>query len=77
MSGTFQYITNNPKQPRAYVEGSFDEEFKDFLKQIGGKWEPENKRWAVPKIAVLIIKERAKLKFDKVYFAESGDYEEI
>lgn len=78
MVGSYQYITDNPNQDIAFVEGSYNEEYKNFLKnECEARWQPEHKRWAIPKQYVGRAKALAKRYFDRVYFSRGGDYEEI
>jgi len=44
----------------AKVSSKYDPEFVEFLKSIGGKWNPENRTWTVPENKIANIRSKAK-----------------
>lgn len=74
------YITVNAVAAVVYVEGSYDEEFTQFIKSIPWQqraWEPEAKRWRIDRAYTSRVVDKARQVFSRVYFGRGGDYEEI
>lgn len=75
--GSYLYITylraTNPEV--FYVEGSFNQAFKDCcLKPRKACWDPNNKRWVLQKEHLAAVRQESKGAFDTVYYGEGGDY---
>ena len=75
-----QYITARKADACVYVEGTYDQEFIDFLKALPKNdraYEPEAKRWKVNIAHLTSVINKARNTFTKVFYSVGGDYEEI